>query len=58
MRAYLLGYPVEHSRSPELHHAAYQALSQPWTYTKLETPPERLAQTLEQLAGAELLGLI
>ena len=55
--AYLLGSPVSHSRSPELHQAAYQALGQPWTYSKREVVPEELGATLQELAGEGLLGI-
>lgn len=55
--AYLLGSPVAHSRSPQLHQAAYAQLGQPWHFEKLEVKPEQLAAVLQQLAGPELLGI-
>ncbi|WP_395638897.1 shikimate dehydrogenase family protein [Pseudolysinimonas sp.] len=34
----VLGSPIEHSRSPELHRAAYRVLGLPWEYERVETP--------------------
>ncbi|MBX3166079.1 MAG: shikimate dehydrogenase [Candidatus Eremiobacteraeota bacterium] len=55
--AYLLGSPVAHSRSPQLHQAAYAQLGEPWQFEKREVKPEQLASVLEELAGPELLGI-
>ena len=47
-RAAVLGSPVEHSRSPDLHRAAYAALGLTgWTYDRIETT----AQTLPRIVG-------
>ncbi len=53
----MLGSPVEHSRSPELHHCAYAHLGQAWTYHKRQVVPEQLEATLQELASPELLGI-
>lgn len=55
--AYLLGSPVAHSRSPQLHQAAYTQLGQPWQFQKREVQPEQLASVLRELAGPNLLGI-
>lgn len=55
--AYLLGSPIAHSRSPQLHQAAYSQLGQPWQFQKREVQPEQLASVLQELAGPELLGI-
>ena len=42
-RAAVLGSPIAHSKSPELHLAAYRALGlQDWTYERIECDAERL----------------
>lgn len=48
-RAAVLGSPVSHSRSPDLHLAAYRALGlTDWTYTRIETT----AETLPRIVGS------
>jgi shikimate dehydrogenase len=42
----VLGAPIEHSRSPELHRAAYDILGLPWEYTRVETPAGKLPAVL------------
>ena len=37
-RLAVLGSPIEHSRSPELHRAAYDVLGLPWRYDRVEVP--------------------
>jgi len=39
----VLGSPIAHSKSPELHAAAYRALALPWDYTREEVTPPGLA---------------
>ena len=48
-RVGLIGWPVEHSLSPAMHNAAFQALGLEWQYTLLPTPPGEIASTLDQL---------
>jgi shikimate dehydrogenase len=48
-RLVLLGHPVAHSSSPRFHNAALRAAGLPVRYEALDTPPERLAATLETL---------
>jgi shikimate dehydrogenase len=49
----VLGWPVAHSRSPQIHHAAYDALNlDGWRYQKLPVPPDLFAETVRALAGA------
>lgn len=38
----VLGSPIEHSRSPDLHGAAYRVLGLPWRYTRAEVASGRL----------------
>jgi shikimate dehydrogenase len=56
-RAAVLGSPVEHSLSPVLHGAAYQALGLTgWHYGKVECREDGLARVLDGL-GPEWVGL-
>jgi shikimate dehydrogenase len=49
MKYYLLGYPVGHSVSPPMHNAAFNELDLPYKYSLLETPPEKLGETVQSL---------
>ena len=50
----VVGWPVEHSRSPQMHNAAYAALGMDWAYVPLAVPPERLAEASAGPAGARV----
>jgi len=50
----IVGFPVRHSLSPQLHNAAYAALGLDWTYVAFEVPPGSFASAV---AGAASLGL-
>ncbi len=49
----ILGYPVAHSLSPEMHNAAFAALGMNWRYVPLLVRPDQLAAALR---GALALG--
>jgi shikimate dehydrogenase len=58
----LIGYPLEHSLSPRLHHAALAALGAPGEYRLYPLPPvpeglAQLARLLDRLRRGELHGL-
>jgi shikimate-5-dehydrogenase len=56
-RAAVLGSPIAHSRSPQLHLAAYRALGlNDWTYDRIECTADELA-TLVGGLGPEWVGL-
>ena len=56
-RAAVLGSPIAHSRSPQLHLAAYQALGlSDWTYERIECTAEQLPGLVAGL-GPEWVGL-
>ena len=56
-RAAVLGSPIAHSRSPQLHLAAYRALGLTgWTYDRIECDGERLPGLVSGL-GPEWVGL-
>lgn len=55
-KAAVLGSPIAHSRSPQLHLAAYRALGLPWTYERIECTAEQLPELVDGL-GPEWVGL-
>src|SRR4051812_24988567 len=56
-RAAVLGSPIAHSRSPQLHLAAYQALGlSDWTYERIECTAAELP-TLVSGFGPEWVGV-
>jgi shikimate dehydrogenase len=56
-KAGVLGSPIAHSRSPQLHLAAYQALGlHDWTYDRIECDAQELPGLVEGL-GPEWVGL-
>lgn len=56
-KAAVLGKPIEHSRSPDLHLAAYRALGlTDWTYERIECTGEQLPGFVDGL-GPEWVGL-
>jgi shikimate dehydrogenase len=52
----LIGWPVEHSRSPAMHNAAFAALGLDWCYILLPTPPDQLEAAVTQIRSGELRG--
>lgn len=55
-RAAVLGHPIDHSLSPALHRAAYQALGLDWEYTAVDVVAGELAAFMAGL-GPEWVGL-
>ncbi len=53
----MLGWPVAHSRSPQMHNAALAAVGlRDWRYQLLPVPPERFAETVRALPQAGFRG--
>ncbi len=53
----VLGWPVAHSRSPEMHNAALRELGlHAWSYQRLPVPPELFDETARALGGAGFAG--
>ncbi len=50
----IIGWPVAHSRSPQMHNAAFRALGMDALYLPFAVPPERLR---EAVAGLRVLGV-
>ncbi|WP_336084056.1 shikimate dehydrogenase [Nocardia sp. SSK8] len=55
-KAAVLGKPIAHSRSPQLHLAAYRALGLDWSYERVECSAEQLPGLVDGL-GPEWVGL-
>jgi shikimate dehydrogenase len=53
----LLGWPVAHSLSPAMQHAALRALGLDGTYTAFAVPPDRLADAVRGAAALGFTGL-
>jgi len=52
------GWPVAHSRSPQMHNAALAAVGlTDWRYLRLPLPPELLAETVRALPAAGFRGV-
>jgi shikimate dehydrogenase len=51
------GWPVGHSRSPQMHNAALKVLGLDWRYQRLPLPPELFAETVRALPGAGFRGV-
>lgn len=49
----ILAYPASHSRSPEMHNAAFHALKIDALFEKYEIPPEKLQEFLEEKVRGE-----
>jgi shikimate dehydrogenase len=57
MRLGVLGWPVSHSRSPQMHNAALRAVGlHDWRYQLLPVPPELLAESVRALPAAGFRG--
>jgi shikimate dehydrogenase len=52
----LIGYPVAHSRSPQMHNAAFRKIGFDAGYILWETPPGTLAERVESLRAPAMLG--
>jgi shikimate dehydrogenase len=52
----LIGWPVEHSRSPAMHNAAFAALGLDWRYILLPTPPDQIEAVVARIRSGELQG--
>lgn len=50
----VIGWPVRHSRSPDIHNAAYRAAGLDWVYVALPVPPGGVPGAL---AGVRALGI-
>lgn len=56
-RVGLIGWPVEHSLSPAMHNAAFEALGLGWRYGLFPVPPGQLGAVLGGLRAGEYVGV-
>jgi shikimate dehydrogenase len=52
----LLGFPVEHSRSPAMHNAAFRELRMDWRYEAIGVEPSRFQAVVHELAEGGCVG--
>ena len=52
----VIGWPVSHSRSPQMHNAAYAALGLDWAYVPLPVAPERVGDAVRGLVALGFAG--
>lgn len=57
MRFGVAGYPVAHSRSPQMHEAAYARFGIDAEYQRLPIPPELFEETVRALPGSGFVGI-
>jgi shikimate dehydrogenase len=53
----VIGDPVEHSRSPAMQGAAFQALGLPYTYVRIRVPAGEVQDALQHLKSSGYLGV-
>ena len=53
----LIGDPVDHSRSPAMHNAAFRALGLPWAYLAFPVPGDRVGEAVAAVRALGLVGL-
>ena len=53
----VIGHPIGHSRSPELHNAAFDSLGLPFVYVAHDVQPGCVAQALEGVRALGYRGL-
>jgi len=53
----VIGWPVDHSRSPQMHNAAYRVMGLDWIYVPLAVRPPRLAEALRSLPSLGFSGV-
>jgi shikimate dehydrogenase len=52
----IIGWPISHSRSPQMHNAAYAALGLDWAYVPLPVAPERVGDAVRGLVALGFAG--
>ncbi|MGQ9668168.1 MAG: shikimate dehydrogenase [Anaerolineae bacterium] len=52
----IIGWPVEHSLSPVMHNAAFEALGLNWCYAAFPVPPELLGDAVQGLRALGIAG--
>nr|MCR5430559.1 hypothetical protein [Eubacterium sp.] len=52
----LIGYPVEHSKSPLMHNTAFKELELDWTYELFEVKEDEVEEAFEDLKAINVAG--
>ncbi len=52
----VMGWPVEHSLSPQMHNAAFAALNMDWCYVPLRVHPDQITKAVRGLAALGFRG--
>jgi shikimate dehydrogenase len=55
-KAFVVGHPIRHSRSPLIHEYWLKEHGLPGTYERIDVPPEDFASFLRELRGKEFVG--
>ena len=53
--AVILGWPLDHTLSPDIHNAAFRALDLDWSYEAWPTRPNRVGRTIKRIRRREQL---
>src|SRR5689334_9059923 len=53
----IMGYPIEHSKSPAMHNAAFEALGMPAVYVPFSVRPEDLGKATLSLRAMNVSGV-
>jgi len=53
----LFGHPVAHSRSPQMHNAAFAALGLPYVYVAFDVAPEQVGAAVQSIRALGLRGV-
>ena len=53
----VIGWPIDHSLSPAIHNAAYEALGLDWVYVALPVPPGAVGEALSGLRALGFAGV-
>jgi shikimate dehydrogenase len=53
----VIGWPVDHSRSPRMHNAAFAELGMDWAYVAMPVAPERIEAALRGVAALGFAGV-
>lgn len=53
----IIGWPVEHSRSPAMHNAAFEYFQMPWRYDKIPVKPDELEIQISRLQKEKYVGI-
>ncbi len=52
----IIGHPVSHSRSPQMHNAAFQALGMDWAYVPFDVDPDNIEYAVNGLRALGVRG--